>query len=104
MPIIKSSGEIVMKSLLSLIALGMLGLTTQGMASITYMEQRNDRVQVSTAATTATSLDVERVIQRNDRMKLKKLVTTDINKFSQYKDVLREQRNDRVSVVRHVKS
>lgn len=82
----------------------MLGLSTQGMASVTYMEQRNDRVQVSTAATTANSLDVERVIQRNDRMKLKKLVTTDINKFSQYKDVLREQRNDRVSVVRHVKS
>ena len=82
----------------------MLGLSTQGMASVTYMEQRNDRVRVSTAATTATSLDVERVIQRNDRMKLKKLVTTDINKFSQYKDVLREQRNDRVSVVRHVDS
>ena len=93
-----------MKSLLSLIALGMLGLTTQSMASVTYIEHRNDRVQVSTAATTATSLDVERVIQRNDRMKLKKLVTTDINKFSQYKDVLREQRNDRVSVVRHVDS
>lgn len=93
-----------MKSLLSLIALGMLGLSTQGMASVTYMEQRNDRVQVSTAATTANSLDVERVIQRNDRMKLKKLVTTDINKFSQYKDVLREQRNDRVSVVHHVNS
>lgn len=93
-----------MKSLLSLIALGMLALSTQGMASVTYMEQRNDRVQVSTAATTATSLDVERVIQRNDRMKLKKLVTTDINKFSQYKDILREQRNDRVSVVRHVNS
>lgn len=82
----------------------MLGLSTQGMASVTYMEQCNDRVQVSTAATTANSLDVERVIQRNDRMKLKKLVTTDINKFSQYKDVLREQRNDRVSVVRHVDS
>lgn len=35
-----------MKSLLSLIALGMLGLSTQGMASVTYMEQRNDRVSV----------------------------------------------------------
>ena len=27
-----------MKSLLSLIALGMLGLSTQGMASVTYIE------------------------------------------------------------------
>ncbi|WP_298145340.1 hypothetical protein [uncultured Acinetobacter sp.] len=92
-----------MKSLLSLIALGTLGLSTQVMASATYVEHRNDRVQVSNAAT-ATSLQVERVIQRNDRMKLKKLVTTDINKFSQYKEVLREQRNDRVSIVRHVNS
>lgn len=104
MPIIKSSGEIVMKSLLSLIALGTLGLSTQVMASATYVEHRNDRVQVSSTAATATSLQVERVIQRNDRMKLKKLVTTDINKFSQYKEVLREQRNDRVSIVRHVNS
>lgn len=93
-----------MKSLLSLVLVGMLGATTQVMAAPTDMVKRTDRVQIAKPAATKSAVEVQRVVQRNDRVKLKKLVTTEINKFSDRQDMIREQRNDRVSIARSVNS
>jgi hypothetical protein len=93
-----------MKSLLSLVLVGMMGAATQVMAAPTDMVNRTDRVQFSKPAVTTSAVEVQRVVQRNDRVKFKKLVVTEINKFSERQDSIREQRNDRVSITRSVNS
>ena len=92
-----------MKSLLSLVLVGMLGATTQVMAAPTDMVKRTDRVQIAKPAATKSAVEVQRV-QRTDRVKFKKLVATEINKFSERQDMIREQRNDRVTIARSVNS
>jgi hypothetical protein len=92
-----------MKSLLSLVLVGMMGATTQVMAAPTDVVKRTDRVQIAKPTATKSAEDFQRV-QRTDRIKFKKLVATEINKFSERQDSIREQRYDRVSIVRNVNS
>ena len=89
-----------MKSLLSLVLVGMMGAATQAMAAPTDMVNRTDRVQFSKPAATTSAVEVQRVVHRNDRMKVKKVIVTEVNKFSERRDTIREKRNDRVTVLR----
>lgn len=75
----------------------MLSLTTQVMASHTHSEQGHARMQVD-ALDRVMPLQVQRVIQRNDRVKIKCLVTTKRNEFSSQQEVLSQQPHERVQL------
>lgn len=92
-----------MKVLLSLGLVAMLGLSTQLMAASTDMLKRNDRVQIA-KVTTIKSDTAMQSVQRTDRIQFKTLVATEINKFSQRQDFIREKRNDRVTITRRASS
>jgi hypothetical protein len=90
-----------MKSLLGLVLVGMMSAATQVMAAPADIK-RTDRVQFAKPITTVAVQT--QTVQRNDRVKFKKLVATEINKFSERQEIIREQRNDRVTIVANVNS
>lgn len=82
-----------MKVLLSLVLVAMMGVSTQVMAA-----PADDCIQMTKPTKIKSAPQVKRM-QRNDRVRLNKLVVTEINKFSERQDTIREQRNDRVTIV-----
>lgn len=87
---------------LGLVSLMMLG-ATHAMAASTERIKRTDRIQF-TQPKSMVYVKNDAFIQRNDHIKFKKVVTTDVNKFSDRQKHIRVQRTDRIYVMQTFRS